>query len=101
QKNIKLLQPNVENEQDEETSTTSAALGQTFNQNRQNNEETQKTTNNFTYFNALLSRKHRYTNCQILPVELPTIEHNDKAIENSEFDIEDDDNASNGTEQAD
>ncbi|CAG8698210.1 11216_t:CDS:2 [Funneliformis caledonium] len=53
-KDIKLLQPNVENEQDEETSTISAALEQSFNQNRQNNKETQKTTNDFTYLNALL-----------------------------------------------
>ncbi|CAG8578427.1 1369_t:CDS:2 [Funneliformis mosseae] len=31
QEDIKLLQPNVENKQDEETLTTLAALGQTFN----------------------------------------------------------------------
>ncbi|CAG8443114.1 1012_t:CDS:2 [Funneliformis mosseae] len=61
---IKLLQPNVENEQDEKTSKTSA---------------------------------HRFTNCQTLPIEFPTTEHNDTAIENSEFDTEDDDNALNGT----
>jgi len=102
QEDIELPQPNVENEQHGETLITLAALEQNLNQNRQNIEENRKTANDFTCLDsnsALLPRKHRYTNRQTLPVELPTAEHNDTATETSEFNTEDDDNLSSETEQ--